>query len=109
MPSNNAAWNGWEIMETGIRGTMVANGDTNKQVWMTEMGAPTSGNGVTVSAAEQAQIHERLASALQQRFLPEHETDQQQHGQRQQHQRRGDGVVVQLGHAVEQRQRSARA
>lgn len=56
MPSNNAAWNGWEIMETGIRGTMVANGDTNKQVWMTEMGAPTSGNGVTVSAAEQAQI-----------------------------------------------------
>ncbi|MBA4489207.1 cellulase family glycosylhydrolase [Paracoccus sp. S1E-3] len=56
MPSNNAAWNGWEIMETGIRGTMLANGDADKQVWMTEMGAPTSGSGVTVSAAEQAQV-----------------------------------------------------
>ena len=56
MPSDPAAWNGWQIMESGIRSTMVANGDAAKQVWMTEMGAPTSGNGVTVTAAEQAQI-----------------------------------------------------
>ncbi|MFD1795195.1 family 1 glycosylhydrolase [Paracoccus aurantiacus] len=55
-PKNNASWNGWEIMETGIRGTMVANGDSDKQVWMTEMGAPTWGNKVTVTEAEQAQI-----------------------------------------------------
>ncbi len=56
MPSDPAAWNGWEIMETGIRGTMLANGDANKQVWMTELGAPTHGNAVTVTPAEQAQI-----------------------------------------------------
>lgn len=56
MPSDPAAWNGWEIMETGIRSTMVANGDADKQVWMTELGAPTSNNAVTVTPAEQAQI-----------------------------------------------------
>ena len=56
MPSDPAAWNGWQIMESGIRSTMVANGDSDKQVWMTEMGAPTSGNKVTVTQSEQAEI-----------------------------------------------------
>ncbi len=56
MPSDSEPWNGWEIMEQGIRSTMVANGDADKQVWMTELGAPTSGGGVTVTEAEQAQI-----------------------------------------------------
>lgn len=55
MPDDPAAWNGWEIMETGIRGQMVANGDGAKQVWMTEMGAPTSGPNA-VSHAKQAEM-----------------------------------------------------
>ncbi|MTD99835.1 family 1 glycosylhydrolase [Paracoccus sp. YIM 132242] len=56
MPSNNAAWNGWQIMEDGIRQTMVNNGDGDKQIWMTEFGAKTTGGGVTVSAADAAQM-----------------------------------------------------
>ena len=51
MPSNGAAWNGWQMMEDGIRGAMVANGDGDKQVWITEYGAKTTGGGVTVSPA----------------------------------------------------------
>ncbi|WBU58187.1 family 1 glycosylhydrolase [Paracoccus sediminicola] len=55
-PSDDEAWNGWEIMEDGIRDAMLANGDGDKQVWMTELGAPTWGQNVTVSEAEQARI-----------------------------------------------------
>lgn len=55
-PSSGQAWNGWQIMEDGIRDTMVANGDADKKVWMTELGAPTWGQSVTVSEAEQARI-----------------------------------------------------
>lgn len=65
MPSDPAAWNGWQIMESGIRSTMVANGDSDKQVWMTEMGAPTAGNGVTMTQAEQAQILSEAVSLAQ--------------------------------------------
>lgn len=56
MPGNGAAWNGWQIMEDGLRQTMIANGDADKQIWMTEMGAPTWGQSVTVTEAEQVQI-----------------------------------------------------
>ncbi|WP_374300113.1 glycosyl hydrolase [Paracoccus sp. (in: a-proteobacteria)] len=54
MPSNSAAWNGWQIMEDGIRQAMLDNGDGNKQIWMTEFGAKTIGGGVTVSQSEAA-------------------------------------------------------
>jgi hypothetical protein len=54
MPNDPAPWNGWEIMEKGIRETMVANGDSGKQVWMTEFGAPTSGSAA-LSQTQQAQ------------------------------------------------------
>lgn len=53
MPSASDNWNGWQIMEDGIRGTMVSNGDSDLQVWMTELGAPTSG-GNSVSQSTQA-------------------------------------------------------
>jgi hypothetical protein len=55
-PSDTQPWNGWQIMKDGIRGAMEANGDGNKQVWMTELGAPTAGIGPTMSQSQQAQI-----------------------------------------------------
>ncbi len=48
-PSDDKAWNGWQMMEDGIRGAMVANGDEDKQIWITEYGAKTTGGGITVS------------------------------------------------------------
>ena len=56
MPSDGAAWNGWQMMEDGIRKTMVDNGDGDKQVWMTEFGAKTTGGGLTVSQGDQARM-----------------------------------------------------
>ena len=56
LPSDPAAWNGWRIMVDGIRKTMIANGDEDMQVWMTELGAPTAGIGNAVSQEDQARI-----------------------------------------------------
>lgn len=44
MPSDTSPWNGWQIMEDDMRATMVANGDSAKDIWMTEFGAPTEGD-----------------------------------------------------------------
>ena len=57
-PKDNSSWNGWQIMEDGIRGAMVANGDADKQVWITELGSPTKGDS-------------RMTEALQQKILTE--------------------------------------
>ena len=59
LPENPAHWNGWQIMEDGIRGTMVAHGDADLKIWMTELGAPTAGGGNAISQAAQAQIIEQ--------------------------------------------------
>lgn len=62
MPSASESWNGWQIMEDGIRGTMVANGDSDLQVWMTEFGAPTAGGSTAVSQATQANMIKEATS-----------------------------------------------
>lgn len=62
MPGNSASWNGWQIMEDGIRGTMVANGDSGKQVWVMEYGAPTGGGGSSVTQATQAAMLQEAVS-----------------------------------------------
>lgn len=56
MPSASDNWNGWQIMEDGIRSTMIANGDAALDVWITEVGAPTAGAPNAVSQATQATI-----------------------------------------------------
>ncbi|RAI59993.1 carbohydrate-binding domain-containing protein [Roseicella frigidaeris] len=53
-PDDAASWNGFQIMQDGIRDLMVANGDADKQIWMTEFGAPTDGGSGAVSEADQA-------------------------------------------------------
>ena len=45
-PDTNASWSGWSMMSQtspSIRSIMDANGDSGKQIWITEYGAPTSG------------------------------------------------------------------
>ncbi len=61
LPSASASWNGWQIMEDGIRSTMVSNGDSSLEVWMTELGAPTTGPN-SISQSTQATI---IAQATQ--------------------------------------------
>lgn len=56
MPSSSSSWNGWQMMEDGIRGEMLANGDGGKQIWMTEFGAPTAGSNTALTQAQQAQV-----------------------------------------------------
>lgn len=56
MPSNTAAWNGWQIMRGGVRQAMVNNGDASKLIYITEFGAPTAGGSNAVTEAQQAQI-----------------------------------------------------
>ena len=49
LASYTASWNAWQRMIgeglDGLRGVMLANGDTTKKVWITEFGAPTGGPG----------------------------------------------------------------
>jgi hypothetical protein len=50
-------WSAWSQMAStsvSLRSLMVANGDANKKIWITEIGAPTYSAGV--SAAEQANL-----------------------------------------------------
>lgn len=56
LPDDPAPWNGWQIMESGIRDTMIANGDGAKQIWITELGAPTQGGATPVTQETQALI-----------------------------------------------------
>ena len=39
-------------LPVSIRSVMAANGDTNKQIWITEYGAPTNGSGPTETTAD---------------------------------------------------------
>jgi polysaccharide biosynthesis protein PslG len=53
MPSYNASWNAWQQMSMttpSLRSIMIANGDANKKIWMTEYGAPTGGPGILESS-----------------------------------------------------------
>jgi polysaccharide biosynthesis protein PslG len=48
LPSYTATWSGWSMIDSlpdSIRSEMIANGDGNKQIWITEYGAPTNGPG----------------------------------------------------------------
>ncbi|MBM3604778.1 MAG: hypothetical protein FJX25_08485, partial [Alphaproteobacteria bacterium] len=56
LPDNPAAWNGWSILNNGMRNTMVANGDGAKQIWITELGAPTTGGHMAMTQAQQALV-----------------------------------------------------
>jgi polysaccharide biosynthesis protein PslG len=54
LPDTFASWSGWSQMNQtnpSLRSVMTANGDAGKQIWITEIGAPSSGpNGVGTTA-----------------------------------------------------------
>ncbi len=57
-PTTYAAWSAWSQMSQtpiSLRSIMTSNGDASKQIWATEFGAPTSGDGA-VSESQQAQM-----------------------------------------------------
>lgn len=60
MPDTWLPWSGWSMMEGPIRSLMTENGDGAKQIWLTEYGAPTGGEGV--SEADQAEMLARAVS-----------------------------------------------
>jgi hypothetical protein len=59
-PSTQEAWNAWQQIAntaSSVRGVMIANGDADKLVWMSEFGAPTGGPArERVTRARQAAI-----------------------------------------------------
>jgi polysaccharide biosynthesis protein PslG len=58
-PLEFADWSAWSQMEEtspSLRSVMTANGDAAKKIWMTEFGAPVSGDAGNVSEARQAQM-----------------------------------------------------
>ncbi len=59
LPEDPKSWNGWQIMEDGIRQTMIANGQEKVKVWITEIGAPTSGSSSSLTAAQQLAVLEQ--------------------------------------------------
>lgn len=56
MPSDPASWNGWKLMTGPVRELMVENGDAEKDVWITEFGAPTNAGEGGVSEERQAEM-----------------------------------------------------
>lgn len=53
-PANSPSWGGTTMMQNDLRATMAANGDSGKDIWITEMGAPSAGGGAAVGEAGQA-------------------------------------------------------
>jgi hypothetical protein len=64
LPNTYEPWSGWSLMDQtapSIRSVMTANGDADKQIWITEVGAPSAGpNGVGTTAQA-----EELTQAVQ--------------------------------------------
>lgn len=62
LPDTPAAHNGWpKLYETSpsIRSILVANNDQTKDVWITEVGAPTSGSGSVINDGNTQQLPPR--------------------------------------------------
>ncbi len=66
LPTWNEGWTGWMQMQE-MRAVMVAQGDTAKQIWLTEYGAPTNGPGplATLSNFNFANAPDHVDEALQ--------------------------------------------
>ena len=69
LPSHDREWNAWQqmnktsfdngnITQDSLRSIMITNGDSAKKIWITEYGAPTSGNPDSVTETEQQAILE---------------------------------------------------
>ena len=66
LPDTPESWSGWSQMDQtspSIRSVMAANGDGLKQVWITEVGAPSDGPDGVGTAAQAEEITQVVESA----------------------------------------------
>lgn len=77
MPSFHASWNAWQQMDNttpSLRSVMIANGDAEKQIWITEYGAPTDGPGALETSAKDSTFvghPDHVTEAIQEQMLSE--------------------------------------
>jgi len=73
LPLTEDTWNTWSMMDTlspSIRSVMVANGDTDTKIWITEYGAPTNGSGPTETSTDyglvgsNSHVNDQLQAAM---------------------------------------------
>lgn len=65
-PGSYEPWSAWSQMSQttpSVRGVMVSNGDSNKQIWITEFGAPSDGPRGIGAAAQAMQLSQAIAYA----------------------------------------------
>lgn len=66
LPDSYQSWSGWSQMgqtRPSIRSVMTSHGDGRKQVWITEVGAPSSGPDGVGRAAQAAALSEAIVGA----------------------------------------------
>jgi polysaccharide biosynthesis protein PslG len=66
LPDSYALWSGWSQMDAtpaSLVSTMVANGDGNKQIWATEVGAPTGGPDSVGTAGQAEELTQAIDNA----------------------------------------------
>jgi hypothetical protein len=66
LPNTYEAWSGWSQMSattSSIRSVMTSNGDSAKQVWITEVGAPTGGPDGVTQAAQATELTQAITDA----------------------------------------------
>jgi polysaccharide biosynthesis protein PslG len=65
LPDSYQSWSGWSQMSQtrpSIRGVMTSRGDSRKQVWITEVGAPSSGPDGVGQAAQGTDLSQAIAN-----------------------------------------------
>ena len=66
LPNTYELWSGWSQMSqtpSSIEGVLSANGDASKPLWLTELGAPTSGPDGVGTAAQAQELTQAIADA----------------------------------------------
>jgi hypothetical protein len=66
LPDTEEPYSGWSQMDQtspSLRSVMVANGDGNKQIWITEIGAPSAGPDGVGTAAQAEEVTQAVAGA----------------------------------------------
>jgi hypothetical protein len=66
LPDTYESWSGWSQMDQttpSVRSVMTANGDAGKQIWITEVGAPSSGPSGVGTAAQAEEVTQAIQGA----------------------------------------------
>jgi hypothetical protein len=66
LPDTFETWSGWSQMDQtspSIRSVMAANGDSAKQIWITEIGAPAAGPNGVGTTAQAEEVTQAVAAA----------------------------------------------